>query len=150
MLLRLGAVALLCAALTGCTPGEYKGRVIAGLDDNGALVAVLGVCDENIHAKMTIYTVREKRSDDQGLDRVAEAERDDASVGMRVELRPDEAPDAWTSDLWSIPDHGTIRVGVQTLSSRGQQHQILEGAEIDLATAPSLPDDATKLATEDC
>jgi hypothetical protein len=99
MLWRLGAVVSLCVALVACTPGEYKGRVIAGLDD--------GVLDE--------------------------------------------VPQGWSSDEWSLPDHDTVEVSVDTRGgATGQVRQHLDAARIDLAAVPPLPDDAREQATEDC
>jgi hypothetical protein len=52
---KLGIVVLCLAALTACTPGVYEGRVIAGLDENGALVAVLGTCDDDEVVELNIF-----------------------------------------------------------------------------------------------
>lgn len=149
MLRRLGLVVLLCVALAACTPGEHKGRVIAGLDDEGALVAVLGVCDPGTFVELHVNVP--DPSETYGIRTVARAELDGATEGMRVVLPRDQAPDGWSSELWSLPDQGTISISADTEApGGGQQVQILELTEVNLAAVPPLPEDAEEKATEDC
>jgi hypothetical protein len=145
MLWRLGAVVSLCVALVACTPGEYKGRVIAGRNDDGVLVAVLGVCDDDVLVTMNVYSTGEASIS------YVEARHEHGTVGMRVELRADEVPRGWSSDEWSLPAHDTVEVSVDTRGgATGQVRQHLDAARVDLAAVPPLPDDATEQATEDC
>jgi hypothetical protein len=149
MLRRLGLVALLCLASAACTPGAYKGRVIAGLDDEGALVAVLGVCDPGTLVKLRVNVPDPDQTHDTRT--VAEAELDGATEGMRVVLLRDEAPDGWSSDMWSLPEQGIILVRAATeQAGGGQPVQYLDDTEINLAAVPPLPGDAEDRAVEDC
>jgi hypothetical protein len=149
MLWRLGAVALLCAALVACAPA-LGGRVVAGLDDDGHLVAMLGVCDEGKHVELIVYTPLGTVPNSPHGNTFGEAERDDSTVGMRVELRPDQAPDGWSSTYWALPDHGTVDVFFKTVQDDGVSHTESESSTIDLAAAPPLPDDAKELALDIC
>lgn len=150
MLRKLGVVVLLlCMALTACTPGEYKGRVIAGLDDEGALVAVLGVCEPGTLVKLSVSVPDPSAT--YGIRTVATAELDGATEGMRVVLPRDQAPAGWSSDGWTLPERGTISISADTEESGGgQMVQSLELTEIDLAAVPPLPNDAQEKATDDC
>lgn len=140
---------LLCVASAACTPGEHKGRVIAGLDEGGALVAVLGVCDPGTFVELRV-TVPDP-SQTYGIRAVATAELDGATEGMRVVLPRAQAPDGWSSELWSLPDQGTISVSAATEEAGGGQPvQYLELTEVDLTAVPPLPADAEERATEDC
>lgn len=151
MLWRLGAAVALCVALVACTPGEDKGRVIAGLNDDGVLVAILGVCDDDMLVEMTVYVLTETSTAGVRPHEPVVARHEHGTVGMRVELRADEAPPGWSSDLWSLPDHGTIEVYVDTRRDlTGQVLQRLDTAKVDLAAVGPLPEDATELATEEC
>jgi hypothetical protein len=150
MLWRLGVVVSLCVALAACTPGEFKGQVIVGRNDEGVLVAVLGVCDDDMLVTMTVYVLGQTATGVHYREPV-EARHEHGSIGMRAELRADEPPQGWSSDRWSLPDHGTIEVDVDTrrgLTGRIRQH--LDTATVDLDAVPPLPDDATEEATDDC
>lgn len=149
MLRKLGLVVLLCMGLAACTPGEHKGRVIVGLDDKGELVAVLGVCDPGTYVKLRV-TVPDP-SETYGLRAVAVAELDGATEGMRVPLSRDQAPDGWSSEMWSLPELGTISISAKTeKAGGGQAVQYLDGMDVDLADVPPLPKNAEKGATEEC
>jgi hypothetical protein len=101
MLRTLGVVVLVCIAVAACTPGEHKGRVIAGLDDEGTLAAVLGACDPG--TLVTLRVTVPDPSQTYGIRAVATAELDGAAEGVRVVLPRDQAPAGWSSDGWTLP-----------------------------------------------
>ncbi len=152
MLRKLGLVAVLCLVLAACTPKrELKGSVIVGLDDDGALVAVLGVCNQGWNVTLTVNAVTEPSTSAEVRNFVAEAELEKSTVGMRVVLRADQAPDGWSSQLWSLPDQGVVRVTVRARKDTGLAViQSPDHADVDLAAVPPLPEDAEKESTQDC
>jgi hypothetical protein len=150
MLWRLGAVVSLCVALAACTPGEYKGRVIAGLDDDGVLVVMLGVCEDDVEVEMSVYLLGQTATGVPVWEPVT-ARHEHGTRGMRAELRADGVPQGWSSDRWALPDRGTIEVNVVArASTTGKEDQYLDAAQVDLSAVPPLPGDATEQATEDC
>jgi hypothetical protein len=146
---------LLCVALAiMCSSGdgvEHKGQVIAGRDDDGVLVALLGVCNAGVHVTMDISVyvpAPDPKAASGDLFTVATAERDAATVGMLVELRNDRPPKGWSSDSWSLPDEGTFFVTVTT-DRDGSPVQVLD-ATVNLAEVPPFPANAEELAIEEC
>lgn len=159
MVSRLGAVALCFMALTACVPWKVQGRVIVGLDDAGALVAVLGACVEHDRVELSIYETLPKDSEipsaSRGLPRTspsfADARHENSTTPMRIELRRDRAPEGWSSRRWQLPDTGQITISAVTWDGqRGSMRQRLVGVDVDLAAVPALPADADQQAVSDC